>query len=57
MVMMKAMVMQNANLALRINCMFADLLALRTAAEFSQRQQFSKTAVIDTFFLTDRMKT
>jgi hypothetical protein len=33
------------------------LLALRTAAEFSLRQQFPKTAVLDTIFLTDRIKT
>jgi len=34
-----------------------DMLALRTAAEFSLRQQSPKTAVLDTIFLTDRIKT
>jgi len=42
---MKAMLMQNANLASLIKCVFGDLLALRTAAEFSLRQQNAKNAL------------
>jgi hypothetical protein len=33
------------------------VLALRTGGDFSQRQQFPKTAVLDTIFLADKVNT
>jgi hypothetical protein len=57
MVMMKAMLMQNASLALRINYMFLGFAGAENSSRIFTAPAVSKNSVLDTILFADRIKT
>jgi len=57
MVTMKATLMQNANLALRIKCMFLRFAGAENSSRIFTAPAVSKNSVLDTILLADRIKT